>query len=148
MGGTLNIDHSRFTNDLRNYVVRTGDANNPQLIDGVILNVGDAKINNSYFENNSGTYGGAISSLPVSGFASETSLIVENSEFVNNLAYAGGAIYVGAGKTEFAINNCIFVGNNATGIGSYGYTSAGGAVSINRELLLVVLLMLVLLKIV
>ena len=103
------------------------------MIDGVILNVGDAKINNSYFENNSGTYGGAISSLPVSGFASETSLIVENSEFVNNLAYAGGAIYVGAGKTEFAINNCIFVGNNATGIGSYGYTSAGGAVSINRD---------------
>ena len=133
MGGTLNIDHSRFTNDLRNYVVRTGDANNPQLIDGVILNAGDAKINNSYFENNSGTYGGAISSLPVSGFASETSLIVENSEFVNNLAYAGGAIYVGAGKTEFAINNCTFVGNNATGIGSYGYTSAGGAVSINRD---------------
>ena len=33
---------------------------------------------------------------------------------------------------EFAIDNCTFIGNNATGIGSYGYTSAGGAICIAR----------------
>ena len=130
--GTLSVDNSRFTNDLTNYIVRTGDANNPQLIDAVVLcGKGSAVINNSYFENNSGTYGGAIAGVPVPSSA-EVSLIVENSEFVNNLAYCGAAIYVGSGSVEFAIDNCTFIGNNATGIGSYGYTSAGGAICIAR----------------
>ncbi len=130
--GTLNVDHSSFTNDLKNYVVRTGDNNNPQFIEAVVFNSGKAVINNSYFENNSGTYGGAIASYPILG-ATKASLTVENSDFVNNLAYCGAAIYIAADKGEesyFSIDNCTFIGNNATGIGSYGYTSAGGAIVI------------------
>ena len=131
--GTLTVDNTRFTNDLTNYIVRAGDANDPQLIDAVVLATGGtAVINNSYFENNSGTYGGAISGVPADG-STHVSVIVENSEFINNLAYAGGAIYAGTGSTELKVKNCTFIGNNATGIGSYGYTSAGGAICLARD---------------
>ena len=135
--GTLNVNHSNFTNDLVGYVVRTGDTNSPQLIDGVILSSGVTVINNSYFENNSGTYGGAITAVPIASLGSTTnSLTVENSEFVNNLAYCGAAISInadGTGTTTYSIKNCTFIGNNATGVGSTGSTSAGGAISIARD---------------
>ena len=124
--GTLTIDHSSFTNDLKNYVVRTGDSNNPQFIEGVVFNAAEAVINNSYFENNSGTYGGAIATYAYKGGAA-ASLTVENCEFVNNLAYAGAGIY--ASDSTLIVKKSTFIGNNATGIGSYGYTSAGGAIS-------------------
>ena len=61
------------------------------------------------------------------------SLIVENSKFINNLAFCGAAIYAGAGKTDFSINNCTFIGNTADGVASTGSTSAGGAISLNRD---------------
>ena len=135
--GTLNVDNSRFTNNLLGYVVRTGDANNPQLIDGVVLSSGVAVINNSYFENNRGSYGAAITSVPIKSLGSTSvSLTVENSEFVNNLAYNGAGINVnadGSGHTIYLINNCTFIGNNATGIGSPGTPSSGGAVFIARD---------------
>ncbi|ADC47940.1 adhesin-like protein [Methanobrevibacter ruminantium M1] len=135
--GTLNVDHSNFTNDLVGYVVRTGDTNSPQLIDGIILSSGVAVINNSHFENNSGTYGGAITAVPIASLGSTaTSLTVENCEFINNLAYCGAGISINAdgnGKTTYSIKNSTFIGNNATGVGSTGSTSAGGAISIARD---------------
>ena len=135
--GVLSVDHSSFTNDLVGYVVRSGDHNSPQLIDGVVLSSGVAVINNSYFENNSGCYGGAITAVPIASLGSTyTSLTVENSKFVNNLAYCGAAISINAdgnGKTGYSIKNCTFIGNNATGIGSVGYSSAGGAISVARD---------------
>jgi predicted outer membrane repeat protein len=135
MGGTLNINNSRFTNNLPNYVPRSGDTHDPQLIDGVVLSSGNAVIKNSYFENNSGTYGGAITTTLLS-HTHNASLIVENSEFINNLAYCGAAIYAGSDLSTFAmfsVNNCTFIGNNATGIGSIGYTSAGGAIALTKN---------------
>jgi len=135
--GTLDVDNSAFTNNLLGYVVRTGDNNNPQLIDGVVLSSGVAVINNSYFENNRGTYGAAITSVPIKSLGSTfASLTVENSEFVNNLAYNGAGINVnadGSGHTTYLINNCTFIGNNATGIGSPGTPSSGGAVFLARD---------------
>ena len=135
--GTLDVDNSAFTNNLLGYVVRTGDNNNPQLIDGVVLSSGVAVIKNSYFENNRGTYGAAITSVPIKSLGSTlASLTVENSEFVNNLAYNGAAINVnadGSGHTTYLINNCTFIGNNATGIGSPGTPSSGGAVFLARD---------------
>lgn len=129
--GTLNVDNSRFTNNLLDYVIRTGDDNHPELVDGVILSSGKAKISNSHFENNSGTYGSAITALPIGTTLSD--LTVENCEFITNLAYCGAAIYVGSGTTLFYINECVFIGNNATGVGSNGYVATGGAIKIAKK---------------
>ena len=99
------------------------------MINGIIMSSGLAKIYNSNFTNNSGCYGGAVTALPLSNQVT-TSIVVDNCRFVNNTAYDGGAMYVGWGKVEFNIANSYFEGNLATGVGSTGYTAAGGALLI------------------
>jgi predicted outer membrane repeat protein len=64
INGNLNINNSEFSNNIKNYV------NGNRLV-GAITSYGNASIRNSYFFNNSGRWGGAISSI-------------DNTESLNN----------------------------------------------------------------
>jgi len=85
--GILNVKNSVFA---YNKTAPGGDVyDNITGIDGgAIFNAGDATISNSVFrDNTSSRYGAAIHS------ASYSNLIVKDSEFINNSAHSGGAIY-------------------------------------------------------
>ena len=108
-----NKELSRTKGDLVNGVVNLIDSN--LVVDGCV------------FENNTGIYGGAITTLAPAG---EKTLIITESNFNSNAAYTGGAVYVGD-NIEFTIKDSVFNANNkATGEGSTGYTSGGGAIQI------------------
>ena len=86
----------------------------------------DAYVTDCVFENNTGIYGGAITTQATS----EKELKISGSNFTSNYAYTGGALYVGS-DVKFTIEDSIFDANNkATGEGSPGYTSGGGAIQI------------------
>ena len=69
---------------------------------------GDINITNSVFTNNTAlTHGGAID-------ANASSVIMKNSEFYNNTAEYGGAVYVGGAGEHNSVEYCLFIGNNAT----------------------------------
>ena len=69
---------------------------------------GDINITNSVFTNNTAlTHGGAID-------ANASSVIMEHSEFYNNTAEYGGALYVGGAGEHNSVGYCLFIGNNAT----------------------------------
>jgi len=85
--GILNINNSVFS---YNKTAPGGDVYDEitGIDGGAIFNAGDATITNSVFKNNtSSRYGAAIHS------ASYSNLIVKDSEFINNSAHSGGAIY-------------------------------------------------------
>ena len=69
---------------------------------------GDINITNSVFTNNTAlTHGGAID-------ANASSVIMDHSEFYNNTAEYGGALYVGGAGEHNSVGYCLFIGNNAT----------------------------------
>ncbi|WP_458454138.1 beta strand repeat-containing protein [Methanobrevibacter sp.] len=127
--GTLTVRNSEFKNNLKNLVLRGTDGKDGDLINAIITSSGAAYIYDSNFTDNNGCYGGAICALPVTA-NSDTSITVDNCRFINNTAYCGGAIYIGWGKVNFTVTNCYFEKNLATGMGSTGYTAAGGALLI------------------
>ena len=69
---------------------------------------GDINITNSVFTNNTAlTHGGAVD-------ANASSVIMEHSQFYNNTAEYGGALYVGGAGEHNSVGYCLFIGNNAT----------------------------------
>lgn len=127
-GGSIIMDDCRVTNNLKNIVHRggtgdyTGDLSSAALTS---YNDGSVIITNSYFANNSGSYGGAI--LFYKGV-----LYIKNTAFENNFAFNGGAIDIVDGT--YTISNCTFKGNTAKGTGSTITNYAhGGALCIVYE---------------
>ena len=61
LNGVLNVNHANITNSVKDIVIRNGNAGD--LLVGVVVTTGETLIQNSYFANNTGSWGGAISSL-------------------------------------------------------------------------------------
>ena len=119
LGGTLSLDNVNVTNNLKDIVIR--DGNDGHLINGAVVSTGTTIIDNSYFANNTGSWGGAIY-LPSSG-----TLDVSNTVFEGNNATFGAAIYDEGGA--IVVDNCTFNDNAAVGIGSAGTSNTqGGAI--------------------
>ena len=107
--GTLTVSGSNFTNNIKNY--KNGD----RLV-GAVATIGDATISDSYFVNNSGRWGGALSVMG-GEFSSATNFIdIDGTKFVNNSALYGGAMFVWG--SNYAISNSVFDNNSAFGKGN------------------------------
>ena len=124
INSNLTIRNSKITNNGNKSLNRT----NNDLVNGVLnLQRSTTVITDSLFENNTGIYGGAI--IAQSDDISLSSLTISGTNFTKNVAYTGGAIYTTC--TKFDISDCFFTDNNkAIGIGSPGYTPAGGAICV------------------
>ena len=125
LGGKLTVADSNFTNNLKDYVVRGTDGKTGDLINAIITTSAVTEITGSRFVNNSGCYGGAIYAAVIDNVGTP-SLVIRDSEFVNNTAYAGTIQIV---DIEYKISDSVFDGNKALGYGSVGYTAAGAAVT-------------------
>ena len=125
LGGKLTVADSNFTNNLKDYVVRGTDGKTGDLINAIITTSAVTEITGSRFVNNSGCYGGAIYAAVIDNVGTP-SLVIRDSEFVNNTAYAGTIQIV---DIEYEISDSVFDGNKALGYGSVGYTAAGAAVT-------------------
>ena len=97
------INNSRFLNN---------DYNNARNYGGTVhFGSTNARIYNSYFENNRAYSGGAITTLSANN-------IIQNVTFVNNRAVnLGGAINVQGSPANVAVSDCTFIGNYAGGAG-------------------------------
>ena len=112
-GASLLISNSQIINNHKNMVIR--DNNVGDLVDGVVVATGYTKISKSYFRNNSGCYGGAVTSLGYTN-AGKNQIIIENSVFDANRAFQGAAVNV-MGST-FKISGTNFTNNKCVGYGS------------------------------
>ena len=112
-GASLLISNSQIINNHKNMVIR--DNNVGDLVDGVVVVTGYTKISKSYFRNNSGCYGGAVTSLGYTN-AGKNQIIIENSVFDANRAFQGAAVNV-MGST-FKISGTNFTNNKGVGYGS------------------------------
>ena len=112
-GASLLISNSLIINNHKNMVIR--DNNVGDLVDGVVVATGYTKISKSYFRNNSGCYGGAVTSLGYTN-AGKNQIIIENSVFDANRAFQGAAVNV-MGST-FKISGTNFTNNKGVGYGS------------------------------
>lgn len=121
-GGTILLMGSTVINNLKNLVPRGGtDSYAGDLCYGAIATSGDLTVTNSYFENNGGAMGGAISAY------NNGVLTVSGSNFVDNTGFAGGAIYTDG---SYTISNCNFTENKARGTGENEEDCAfGGAIA-------------------
>ena len=124
LNGVLNIEGSVIEKNLKDIVIR--DGNNGDLLVGVVVTSGETTIKDTWFKNNTGSWGGAISSL---GYLNENpyTLTVTGSEFEGNNATFGGAIFVES--SNLVVDDCIFTENAGVGEGSPGTSSTqGGAI--------------------
>ena len=112
-GASLLISNSQIINNHKNMVIR--DNNVGDLVVGVVVATGYTKISKSYFRNNSGCYGGAVTSLGYTS-AGKNQIIIENSVFDANRAFQGAAVNV-LGST-FKISGTNFTNNKGVGYGS------------------------------
>ena len=112
-GASLLISNSQIINNHKNMVIR--DNNVGDLVDGVVVATGYTKISKSYFRNNSGCYGGAVTSLGYTN-AGKNQIVIENSVFDANRAFQGAAVNV-MGST-FKISGTNFTNNKGVGYGS------------------------------
>ena len=124
--GTVFVNGSRFSNNLKNLVIRqngTGD-----FVDAAICSLdGGVFVFNSEFVNNGACYGGAIYSGS-DAISNPNNLTVVNCSFVNNTALFGSGIYVY--NTVLNVSGCSFLNNSAVGVGSPGTSaSSGGAIA-------------------
>ena len=107
--GKLDISKSNFTNNIKNY-------KNGNLLVGAVATIGDATISDSYFVNNSGRWGGALSVMG-GEFSIATNFIdIDGTKFVNNSALYGGAMFVWG--SNYSISNSVFDNNSAFGKGN------------------------------
>mgnify|MGYP002521675860 CR=1 FL=1 len=122
--GTLAIYTSNITNNLKNITIRSG--NDGDLLVGVVVTSGQTDIYDSYFANNTGSWGGAISSLGYMN-TNEYVLTVKNTKFEGNNATFGGAIFIESSNLK--VDNCTFENNKGVGVGSPGSENThGGAI--------------------
>ena len=117
--GTLTVSGSNFTNNIKNY--KNGD----RLV-GAIATIGDATISDSYFVNNAGRWGGAISA---SGYLiagdDVNTLTVSGSTFKENGGLYGAGIFVWG--SDFTVSDCVFDKNTASGKGNMTPNNNNGA---------------------
>ena len=127
LNGILNVDHANITNSVKDIVIRNGNAGD--LLDGVVITTGETLIQNSYFANNTGSWGGAISSLGYMNNQPYT-LTVKNTTFEGNNATFGGAIYVES--SNLVVEDSRFNNNLGVGVGSSGTSNTqGGAIVVH-----------------
>ena len=117
--GVLTVSGSNFTNNIKNY--KNGD----RLV-GAIATIGDATISDSYFVNNSGRWGGAIttSGALIAGDDVNT-LTVSGSTFKENGGLYGAGIFVWG--SDFTVSDCVFDKNTASGKGNMTPNNNNGA---------------------
>ena len=117
--GTLKVTNSNFTNNIKNY--KNGD----RLV-GAIATIGDATISDSYFVNNAGRWGGAIttSGALIAGDDVNT-LTVSGSTFKENGGLYGAGIFVAG--SDFTVSDCVFDKNTAFGKGDMTPNNNNGA---------------------
>ena len=123
--GDALISSSTISNNLKDIVHRGGTgAYTGDLSSAAVSNKNGAlTVTDSIFESNSGSYGGAILSQ-----GTTSSLIVSGSNFNNNFAFNGGAIYCPDGNYHISKSN--FTGNKVRGTGSTKNSYAhGGAIA-------------------
>ena len=117
--GVLTVSGSNFTNNIKNY--KNGD----RLV-GAIATIGDATISDSYFVNNAGRWGGAISA---SGYLlagdDVNTLTVSGSTFKENGGLYGAGIFVAG--SDFTVSDCVFDKNTAFGKGDMTPNNNNGA---------------------
>ena len=117
--GVLTVSGSNFTNNIKNY--KNGD----RLV-GAIATIGDATISDSYFVNNAGRWGGAISA---SGYLlagdDVNTLTVSGSTFKENGGLYGAGIFVAG--SDFTVSDCVFDKNTAFGKGNMTPNNNNGA---------------------
>ena len=117
--GVLTVSGSNFTNNIKNY--KNGD----RLV-GAIATIGDATISDSYFVNNTGRWGGAISTAGylIAGDDVNT-LTVSGSTFKENGGLYGAGIFVAG--SDFTVSDCVFDKNTAFGKGDMTPNNNNGA---------------------
>ena len=117
--GVLTVSGSNFTNNINNY--KNGD----RLV-GAIATIGDATISDSYFVNNTGRWGGAISTAGylLAGDDVNT-LTVSGSTFKENGGLYGAGIFVAG--SDFTVSDCVFDKNSAFGKGDMTPNNNNGA---------------------
>ena len=117
--GVLTVSGSNFTNNIKNY--KNGD----RLV-GAVATIGDATISDSYFVNNAGRWGGAISA---SGYLiagdDVNTLTVSGSTFKENGGLYGAGIFVAG--SDFTVSDCVFDKNTAFGKGNMTPNNNNGA---------------------
>lgn len=118
-GDYLSICNSNITNNLKDVV----DESN--YLAGAVVTYSDTYVENSYFANNGGSLGGAISSWGVLNYG-DSPLRIINTIFEGNVAKFGGAIYAKSFNLE--IDNCTFEDNKANGFDDY--LLGGGAIMV------------------
>ena len=107
--GKLDISKSNFTNNIKNY-------KNGNLLVGAVATIGDATISDSYFVNNSGRWGGALSVMGGESSSATNFIDIDGTKFVNNSALYGGAMFVWG--SNYSISNSVFDNNLAFGKGN------------------------------
>ena len=107
--GKLDISKSNFTNNIKNY-------KNGNLLVGAVATIGDATISDSYFVNNSGRWGGALSVMGGESSSATNFIDIDGTKFVNNSALYGGAMFVWG--SNYSISNSVFDNNSAFGKGN------------------------------
>ena len=107
--GILTVFGSNFTNNIKNY--KNGD----RLV-GAVATIGDATISDSYFVNNSGRWGGALSVMGGESSSATNFIDIDGTKFVNNSALYGGAMFVWG--SNYSISNSVFDNNSAFGKGN------------------------------
>jgi hypothetical protein len=113
--GTLTVQDSTFINNTAPWKGSTGAVS--------FWGSSGLSIKNSYFENNSARFGGAIEIENLK----QDSPAIDNCTFVTNNAYCGGAINLNDYCSEVNITNSKFYNNNATGpAGDPGVTNSEG----------------------
>ena len=117
--GVLTVSGSNFINNIKNY--KNGD----RLV-GAIATIGDATISDSYFVNNAGRWGGAISTAGylLAGDDVNT-LTVSGSTFKENGGLYGAGIFVAG--SDFTVSDCVFDKNTAFGKGDMTPNNNNGA---------------------
>ena len=107
--GVLTVSGSNFTNNIKNY--KNGDC-----LVGAVAAIGDATISDSYFVNNSGRWGGALSVMGGESSSATNFIDIDGTKFVNNSALYGGAMFVWG--SNYSISNSVFDNNSAFGKGN------------------------------
>ena len=117
LNGTLTVNNTNITNNLKNIIIPNDK------IAGAVVTNDETLIENSYFANNKGYFGGAISSLtnPNGNY----NLTIKNSIFEKNNAISGGSIFVQS--SNLIVDNSRFTNNNCIGSGSEDTSSTQGA---------------------
>ena len=119
-GGVTTLDNVQVIDNLKDYV-------NGNVLNGAIVANGTTSIKNSYFKNNKGRYGGALTQTDT-----DKTLTVENTTFEDNEAIFGAAIYDNEGS--LVVKDCKFYNNTGIGPGSAGTSSSqGGAILVMGE---------------